>query len=595
MSRQKPQGCAFLIRDAGEEAIFTPEQFTEDQRMFAQTADEFITREVFPKIEELEGGNFDEMVVLLKKAADIGLLMMDIPEQYGGLGVDKTTSMIVTEKTSRYSGFSASFGAHTGIGMLPLLYFGTQAQKEKYLPLLATGELLAAYALTEPGSGSDALAAKTTAVLSADGQHYVLNGTKMWITNAGFADLYTVFAQVDGDKFTAFLVEAALEGVSTGLEEKKMGLKGSSTRQVNLENVHVPRENLLGEIGKGHKIAFNILNIGRFKLGVGVLGGGKHTLGVAVKYAKERTQFGQPIAEFGAIRSKLADMATRLYTLESMCYRVAGYMDDSLETLDSAADDYAEQVMAAIEEFAVEDSVMKVFGSEVLDFVADEAVQIHGGYGFSAEYEVERIYRDSRINRIFEGTNEINRMLIPGMILKRTMKGQLNLFEMIQKVEAALAEPEKPTPPGQEDAPGLAFERFMTDQAKQLVVYCANQAIQKHMADLREQQEILIDLADMIIQLYAMDSTVSRTLQIIELRGFEACKGQRAATRVSLTTSSQAIRALGENLLANLASGDRLEAHLGALARLTFHPRVDVIGLRRTIADIVVDRERYPF
>lgn len=595
MSNQKPQGCAFLIRDVGEETILTPEKFTEDQRMFAQTADEFMLREVMPHIERLEGGDFDKMVELLKKAADIGLLMIDIPEQYGGLEVDKTTSMLVMEKLARYGAFSTTFGAHTGIGTLPLVYFGTPEQKEKYLPRLATGELIAAYALTEPGSGSDALAAKTTAVLSEDGKHYILNGTKMWITNAGFADLYTVFAQVDGNKFTAFLVEANLEGVSTGAEEKKLGIKGSSTRQVNLDNVKVPVENLLGEIGKGHKIAFNILNIGRFKLGVGVLGGAKFTMEIATLYAKERKQFGQPISDFGAIRTKLAEMAIRSYVLESMSYRVAGYMDNHLETLDHNAPDYTEQAMAAIEEFAVEDSIMKVVGSEVIDFVVDEAVQIHGGYGYSAEYEVERLYRDSRINRIFEGTNEINRMLIPGLILKRTMKGQLNLFGTIQKVEAALAQPEKPTPPAQDNDPTLAFEKFMTEQSKQLVVYCANQAIQKHMANLPKEQEILMDLADLIIHLYAMDSTLTRTLQLIADNGYESCEGQRAATRVALTTSSQLIRTTAENLLANLSRGDKLETHLQALDRLSFHPRVDLIGLRRIVADLVVERERYPF
>jgi alkylation response protein AidB-like acyl-CoA dehydrogenase len=595
MSLQQPRGCAFLIQEVGEEKIFTPEQFTEDQRMFAQTAEDFMLKEVMPLVEELEAGRFDKMAALLRKAADIGLLMIDIPEAYGGLQVDKTTSMIVTEKLSLYGAFATSFGAHVGIGTLPLLYFGTKEQKEALLPKLAAGELLAAYALTEPGSGSDALAAKTRAELTADGEHYVLNGTKMWITNAGFADLYTVFAQVDGSKFTAFLVEADREGVSTGAEEKKMGLKGSSTRQLILENVKIPASNLLGEVGKGHKIAFNILNIGRFKLGVGVLGGGKYTMQVAIKYAKDRVQFGQPIAEFGAIRSKIADMAIKLYTLESMCYRVAGYMDQSLETLDRDADDYIEKVMAAIEEFAVEDSIMKVYGSEILDFISDEAVQIHGGYGYSAEYEVERLYRDSRINRIFEGTNEINRMLIPGMILKRTMKGQLNLFETIQKVEMALAEPEKATPPAQNDDPTLAFERFCTEQAKKIVVYCANQAIQKHMADLKDQQEILIVLADLISELYAMDSTVNRTLQVIEERGFEAARLQRAATKVSLASSFQNIRNDAENLLSHLATGSRLERFLEALDQLAFHPRIDTVGLRREIADAVIEREKYIF
>ena len=595
MSRENPKGCAFLIEEVGSESILTPEDFTEDQKMFAQTAREFMNKEVLPVVEELEKRDFDQMVSLLRKAGELGLLMIDIPEQYGGLQVDKTTSMIVTEELSKYSGWATTYGAHTGIGMLPMLYFGTHEQKEKWLPKLATAEVIAAYALTEPGSGSDALAAKTRAELTDDGEHYVLNGTKMWITNAGFADLFTVFAQVEGDKFTAFLVEGDREGVSLGAEEDKMGLKGSSTRVLNLENVKVPKENLLGEVGKGHKIAFNILNIGRFKLGVGSLGGTKRTIMVAAKYALEREQFGQPIAEFGAIRSKLAQMATKIYALESMCYRVAGYMDASLESLDNASEDYPQKAMKAIEEFAVEDSIMKVVGSEIMDYVADEAVQIHGGLGYSAEYEVERIYRDSRINRIFEGTNEINRMLIPGMILKRTMKGQLNLFDQIQKVELALAESEKPTPPPQGDDPSLAFEKFVTEQSKKIGVYCANQAIQKHMADLREQQEILIDLADIISQLYVMDSTVTRTLQMIEKDGFEATEVHRAATRIILAEGFDVVRQRSERLLYNLAEGDDLNAHLEAYEKLNFYPRIDVISDWRVVADAVVKRERYPF
>ncbi len=595
MSSNIPQGCTFLIDEVGSEAIFTPEQFTEDQQMFAQTAQSFMEKEVYPIVDDLEKQDFDKMVQLLEKAGEVGLLMIDIPEAYGGLQVDKTTSMIVTEYLSKYSGWATTFGAHTGIGMLPLLYFGNEEQKKTWLPRLATAETIAAYALTEPGSGSDALAAKTTAVLTDDGDHYVLNGTKLWITNAGFADLFTVFAQVDGEQFTAFLVEADRDGVSTGEEEEKMGLKGSSTRELRLDDVKIPRENLLGEIGKGHKIAFNILNIGRFKLGVGSLGGAKRALMVATKYATEREQFGQPIAEFGAIRSKIARMATRLYSLESMCYRVSGYMDDSLEILDRDADDYAAQAMKAIEEFAVEDSIMKVVGSEVLSFVADEAVQIHGGLGYSAEYEVERIYRDTRINRIFEGTNEINRMLIPGMILKRTMKGELDLFNQIQKVEMALAEDEKAVPPAADDDPSMAFERFMTEQAKKLGIYCANQAIQKHMADLRDRQEILIDLADIISQIYVMDSTVSRTLQLIEADGFEATELHRAATRLTLAEAFRIIRDKSERLLYNLAEGDALNAHLQAFQKLSFFPRIDEFALWEIVADATIERQKYPF
>lgn len=595
MSDQKPSGCAFLIDEVGSENIFTPEDFTEDQRMFAKTAETFMNKEVFPIIDELEDKNFDKMVGLLKKAADVGLLMIDIPEKYGGLEVDKTTSMIVTEYLSKYSGWATTYGAHTGIGMLPLLYFGTHEQRQKWLPEIATADSIAAYALTEPGSGSDALAAKTKAELTDDGDHYVLNGTKMWITNAGFADLFTVFAQVEGDKFTAFLVEADRDGVEPGEEEEKMGLRGSSTRELQLEDVKIPADNLLGEIGKGHKIAFNILNIGRFKLGVGSLGGAKRVMKVAAKYAQQREQFGQPIAEFGAIRSKLAQMAYKLYSLETMCYRVSGYMDRSLELLDDDADDYPERVMEEIEEFAIEDSIMKVYGSEVLDYCADEALQIHGGMGYSTEYEVERVYRDSRINRIFEGTNEINRMLIPGLILKRTMKGQLDLFEQIQKVEMALAEGERPTPPPRDDDPELAFEQFVTEQSKKIGIYCANQAIQKHMADLRERQEILIDLADIISQLYVMDSTVGRTLQLVDERGFEKTEVHRAATRLALADAYDTVRHRSERLLYNLAEGDELNSHLQAFEKLTFHHRIDVIDLWDTVADAVLAQEKYPF
>jgi alkylation response protein AidB-like acyl-CoA dehydrogenase len=591
---EAPKGCSFLVNDVGAESIFCPEKFSEEQRMFGATAREFMEREVLPHVHAMEHGAFDKMVELLRKSADVGLLMVDIPEEYGGLGADKTTSMIVTEYLAQYPAFSVSFGAHTGIGTQPLLFFGTPEQKEKWLPRIATGELLAAYALTEPGSGSDALAAKTKAVLSEDGEHYILNGSKMWITNAGFADLYTVFCQVDGTKFTAFLVEADREGVSTGAEEHKMGIKGSSTRQLNLDNVKVPKGNLLGEIGKGHKIAFNILNIGRFKLGVGVLGGAKRVLGLGVKYAKERQQFGQPISDFGAIRSKIGESAARIYGLESMSYRVAGYMDESLGVLDTSAPDYIQKMMDAIEEFAVEDSIMKVLGSEVLSFVADEAVQIHGGYGFSQEYEVERWYRDSRINRIFEGTNEINRLLIPGTILKRTMKGQLDLFTIIGKVEADLTAGAQVVAPAL-DAPDLAYDKFLTMQAKKLTVYVANQAIQKHMADLRDQQEILMDLADAIIQVYLMDSTVARTLEVIKAKGDGAAELQKAATRLLVAQSYQKVKEVSENLLAHLKPGEKLGRHLDNIDRLAPHARVDMLSLRRKVADATIELEKYPF
>ncbi len=592
-----PKGCGFLLREVGSEEIQTPEKFTEEQEMFGQTCEDFMQNEVLPHVDQLEDKDFDKMQELLRKAADLGLLMVDVPEEYGGIEVDKTTSMIVAEKTSQYASFSVTYGAQTGIGMLPVLYFGTEEQKEKWLPKIGSGETIAAYALTEPGSGSDALAAKTKAVATDDGDHYIINGTKMWITNAGFADLFTVFCQVDEDKFTAFLVEADRDGVSLGAEEKKMGQHGSSTRQVRFDDVKVPKENIVGEIGKGHKIAFNILNIGRFKLGVGSLGGSKRQLAISAEYANEREQFDQPIAEFGAIQQKLAEMATELYALESMCYRVGGYMDKTLDDMDSTAADDPNKVMEAIEEFAVEDSIIKVFGSEVSNRVADHAVQIHGGYGYSAEYEPERAYRDARISRIYEGTNEINRLLVPGMILKRTMKGQLELFEMIEDVESVLSDAEKPTPPGKDRDPELSFERYMAERAKQITVYAANQAIQKHMADLREQQEILLSLADMLIAVYGMDSVVTRTLQIIRDQDYESAELQRHATRLHAARSFQQVRELAENLLSHLAEGDgeKLNTHFDALDTLGFRPRVDMIGLEKKIARAVIEKEAYPF
>ena len=593
-AENKPKGCAFLVNTTGSEEIFTVEKLSDDQRMFATSADQFLEREVNPRIEELEAGEVVETnEELLRKAADVGLLMIDIPEKYGGLEVDKVTSMLVSETISKYASFATTYGAQTSIGMLPIVYFGNEEQKAKWLPRMATGEVLGAYALTEPSSGSDARAAKTRAVLTDDGQHYVLSGTKMWITNAGFADLLTVFAQIDGTKFTAFLVEANREGVSTGAEEKKLGLKGSSTRVVNLDNVKVPVGNVLGEVGRGHKIAFNILNMGRFKLGVGSLGGAKHTLEIGIQYALEREQFGQPIANFGAIRAKIGEMVARIYALESMCYRAAGYMDASLETLDAEAADYAAQAMGAIEEFAVEDSIMKVYGSEVLGLVADEVLQIHGGVGYSAEYAIERIYRDVRINRIFEGTNEINRLLIPGTILKRTMKGQLNLFAMISEVEAALSRPAE-LPPQASDA-DLSHERFVCQQAKRMVVYAANQAIQTYGGDIREEQEVLLLLADMLIHTYAVDSATIRALQLFRDRGSEQAALHRDVARYVACQGLEAVTSLAQQLVRALVSGDKLTTHLDALRKLSFVPRVDVLALRGRLAERAIDRERYPF
>ena len=591
---EAPSGCSFLFQEVGSETLLIPEDFNDEQQMFARTARDFMEREVHPRIEEMERGDHDVMRALLLKSAEVGFLGIDIPLEYGGLQVDKTTSMLVAENLASYASFATTYSAHTTIGTLPLLYFGTEEQKQKWLPKLATGELLAAYALTEPSSGSDALSAKTRAVLAPDGQHYILDGQKMWITNAGFSDLFTVFCQIDGNKFTAVLVEADREGVSTGAEEKKMGLKGSSTRLLNLEQVKIPSENVLGEIGKGHKIAFNILNIGRFKLGVGTLGAAKRAAKIATTYAKERVAFGQPIASFGAIKAKLGQMLVDLYALESSCYRVAGYMDEGLEKLDRSREDYAQETMRQIEEFAVEDSILKVLGSEVASQIIDEALQIHGGMGYSAELEIERLYRDVRINRIFEGTNEINRMLIPGMILKRMGKGQFNLFTLIQAVDEVL-EADEPALPQFARMDHLVAERQIVERAKQLTLYSANQAIQKHMADLRDQQEILMLLADQLIDVYAMDSTVARTLQLARAGRTEDLELKTDATRVLVAACFARVKQRSETLVCHIANARSLDTHLEALAKLAITPRQDTIRLRRKLGEALIERERYFF
>ena len=560
---QRPVGVSFLVNPVGTETIFTPEQFTDDHRAFAATAEQFMLKEVHPFAEELERQADDNrlMVAKVRKAGELGFLMADIPEAYGGLGVDKTTSMLVAEKIATYLSFSVSLGAHAGIGTLPIVYFGNEAQKQRYLPLLATGELLAAYALTEPSSGSDALGARTTATLVDNGdgtRSWSLNGTKMWITNSGFADLFIVFAKVDGKQFSAFIVPRSTPGLSTGAEERKMGIKGSSTRMLILEDVRVPEENLLGEVGRGHKIAFNILNVGRFKLGVAMLGMAKYAMGISVRYAGERVAFGAPIATFGAIRTKIAAMQKELFVLESMSYRIAGYMDAVIDTLDSSAPDYPQHVMAAIEEFAVEDSILKVYGSEVASRVIDEGVQIHGGYGFSQEYEIERLYRDARINRIYEGTNEVNRLLIPGMIIRRGMSGQLDLMGLLARVQASMAAGAAAAPEEQ----GLAREAFVVEQCKAVSMHVANLAIQKHMTGLEQQQALMLGLADMLMAVYGADCTVARVLQA----GDGARAEHVAAARLAVDDAQELVHAVARRLLPSLVAGGDLAAARAAVA-----------------------------
>src|SRR5271167_1563356 len=495
-------GGSFLLEERSPNDIFTPEDFTEEHLQIAKTAEEFASNEIVPAAEKLEHKEWALARDLIKKASELGLSSVDIPEAYGGTDMDKVSSCIIADRISKYAGFATTWGAHTGIGTLPIVYFGTAEQKKKYLPRLAAGETVGAYALSESSSGSDALNCRARAQLSPDGRHYILNGEKMWITNAGFADLFTIFAKVDGEKFSAFLVEKNFPGFAVGAEEHKMGIRGSSTAPLILNDCKVPVANVLGEIGKGHTIAFNILNVGRFKLGASCVGGARSSLQHAIAYAKERKAFGKSIAEFGLIREKLEQMAAWLYASESMVYRTVGMMDTALSLIEHNP----EAVRKAIEEYAVECSIIKVSASEMLDFAVDEMVQVYGGYGFVEEYPAERAYRDSRVNRIFEGTNEINRLIITGWLLKRAMSGQLALLPAIKKtMDEVMAGPS-----GEELEGTLAAERKLVENAKKLSMLIAGAASQKYMQKLADQQEIMGGIADMVIETFAMDSALLR-------------------------------------------------------------------------------------
>ena len=584
-----PRGGSFLIAPL-DDPRFTVTEFSEEQLLYARTAEDFVTGEVLPRLAEIEAKKPGVMPALLKRAGQLGLLMVDIPERYGGLGLPKTTSLLIAERSAKCASFSVSWGAHTGIGTLPLLYYGTEAQKQRYLPKLATGEMLAAYALTEPDSGSDALAARTTAVKTADGTHYELTGVKQFITNAGFADLFTVFAKVDGAHFTAFLVERGFPGVSTGPEEQKLGIRGSSTRQLILERARVPVENVLGAVGQGHKIAFNILNIGRFKLGAGAVGVAKECLDVAVRYGSERRQFGQPITSFGMIQRKIADMATRIYAADSQSYRTAALMDAAIAGLDPAAADYDRRVIEeAIEEYTIEDSITKVFGTETLDFVADEALQILGGYGFTEDYPIERHYRDSRVNRIFEGTNEINRLIIPATLLKRVGQGRLPYLDFVRRVATEIDD-ESRRPPGPEGP--LARERHAVDMARRVVAYTVKVMVERELASLKSKQQHLEILANMVIDLYATDSTLARTVALVQRHGEEATAVQRDMAHVFAASAVDRIADGARRLLANEAATDEeLRGHLARLERLVPFFPIRTIAVKTRIAErIVADR-----
>jgi alkylation response protein AidB-like acyl-CoA dehydrogenase len=586
------KGGSFLVEDTNPADVFTPEDFSDEQKMFVKTADDFINNEVLPNIEKTEAKEEGAMVALLKKAGELGLLMIDIPEAYGGLGLDKATSMAVIEAISRGGAFATTYGGHAGIGTLPLILFGTDAQKKKYLAPIATADLMSCYALTEPGSGSDALAARTRADLSKDGKHYVLNGDKVFITNGGFADVFIVFAKVDGDKFSAFILERGFEGLTTGAEEKKMGIKGSSTVQVFMENVKVPVENLLGEIGKGHKIAFNILNVGRFKLGVGCVGAAKIAFDDAVRYANERHQFGKPIASFGMIQAKIANMASRMYAVESMSYRTAGLMDAILANVAKEDPDYAQKSMAGIEEYVAECSIMKIKGSEMLDYVVDETVQIFGGYGFIADYPAERHYRDSRVARIYEGTNEINRMLLTGNLLKRSVKGELPLLAAAKKLSEELLEG-MPSLGDDEEATLLSVEKGLIDNAKKLSLLALGVAAQKFGTKMEQEQQVLGDIADIFIETYGMESSYLRTMKLVGTRGEDACKPHIAMTRLYINEAMGRLDLWARELLAACAEGDELRTMLAASRRLTKYTPIDSIHLREEIAKVFTENGKW--
>ncbi len=587
------RGGSFLVEERAPGEVFTPEDFTDEHRQIAQMTDEFARQEVLPRVEELEHKKEGLMVELLRKGAELGLLGADVPEAYGGAGLGKVATTLISEKLAVYASFAVSHGGHHGIGTLPIAYFGTEEQKKKYLPRLASGELIAAYCLSEAEAGSDALAAKTRADLTADGTHYVLNGQKMWITNGGFADVFIVFAKVGGEKFSCFIVEKGTPGFTIGAEEKKMGIKGSSTVPIFFDNAKIPAENLLHEVGRGHIVAFNVLNVGRFKLAAYAVGGGKNSLAQAARYAQERRAFGKAIAEFGLIQHKLAEMAIRLYAGESMVYRTAGMIDAALEGVDLSAADAPQHSMKALEEYAVECSINKVYASEALNYVVDEFVQILGGYGYSADYAAERSYRDARINRIFEGTNEINRLLITGMLMKRATKGVLPLMAAAKKVaDELMAGPSLPGAPSTEP---LAAEAAGLAAAKKAFLFAAGVAVQRYMDKLADEQEVAAALSDIVTDIYAMESALLRTRKALAAKGVDAAKVQQAAAQVFISDGLDRVEQNARTALAASASGDTLRTYLALLRRTLKRETVDTVALRRQVARAVLAVNRYPF
>ena len=589
--RAAAAGGSFLIESPRPEEVFTPADLTDDQRLIGQTAEEFVTNEVLPLIPDLEQHKPGLMAGLLKKAGELGLLGSGVPEEYGGSGLDKVSSTLLSEKVSTYASFSVSVGAHSGIGTLPIVYFGTEEQKRKYLPKLASGEWLACYCLSEPQAGSDAQNARTRAVLSPDGKHWVLNGQKMWISNGGFADLFIVFAKVDGEKFSCFIVERGFPGFSVGGEEKKMGLRGSSTAPIFFENCPVPKENLLHEIGRGHIVAFNILNVGRLTLGASCIGAAKKAIADAAKYAKERTAFGKPIGEFGLVRAMLANMAIRTFALESMVYRAAGMIDRATQAAGGGAEK-TQHLMKVLEEYAIECSIGKVYGSEALDDVLDQAVQLFGGYGFHEEYPVARAYRDSRVNRIFEGTNEINRLLIIQMLMKRALSGALPLMTAGAKLQEEILS--GPSFADAAEGPWSEQERILAG-AKKAFLLAAGAAMQKYREQLADQQEIVAALADIVIEIYAMESALVRAQKVEAIPQAGAAAAMRAAASVLLEDGAGRIETNARAALAASVEGDMLRTQLAVLRRFLKREPADTIALRRAVAAAVDAAGRYPF
>jgi len=591
LTKPAAKGGSFLLESPQPGDVFTPADLSDDQKLIGQTAEEFVLKEVFPLIKDLENKKPGLMAELVKKGGEVGLMGGGVPEEFGGAGLDKISTTVLTEKLSIYGGFAVTHGAHAGIGTLPIVYFGTEAQKKKYLPKLATGEWIGAYCLSEPQAGSDAQNSLTRAELNAEGTHYILNGQKMWITNGGFADIYIVFAKVGGEKFTAFIVERTFPGFKPGNEEHKMGIHGSSTTPIFLENCKVPKENLLHDIGRGHIVAFNILNAGRFTLGASAVGGSKHVLMTSAKYCKERKAFGKQIGDFGLMKEKLAEMAIQIFAVESMVYRSAGNIEAAM-TAASGSGDKIQNTMKVLEEYAIESSIAKVYGSEMLDFVVDEGVQIFGGYGFHEEYPVCRAYRDSRINRIFEGTNEINRMLIIQMLMKRAMGGQLALIPAAMKLADEIL-----AGPSFDEAPEgvLADEARVVANAKKMFLQAAGGAVQKFREKLADEQELIGALSNMVMEIYAMESCLLRAQKAAAAKGAPATQTMTDAARVFISDAAEHVEHETKRAIAAVHEGDMLTTQMAVLKRFAKRAPVDTIAVRRRVAAGVQSQDRYPF